>query len=360
MMRALQKRPVWQRRLIFFVGLGAIVAFFVFLTVFLLIQSLRNRNEALALVDAVQVAEFAALPDDDAYPAALALAADGTVYTGSYVSGVVWAIAPDGSISELPETRRRIGSVTGLATYDGALYVLDRIEPLSAEGATLWRFADNTLERLRVFDPTGDTGLLLPDDITLDAAGKLYITDRGPDRVWRYDNDGANGEIWWRSPQVAGATQYDPTGLAYDPAREAILISDPLLNEIYSVPVAADDPQAETTTLYRHTSDDPLPGFDGLTVSASGEIFVTALDVNRVARLQPASDDRPNGELEFLAGNFRGSSDVAYDAARQRLYVANWDQRWLLPVNILLINVFVPPRTPFAIDALTFAETPGE
>ena len=367
MSRMLQALPVWQRRLIFFAILALIIALFVGLTLYLAVQSLRTRTEASVLADVqhVSVREFAVLPGEAAYPAALAISADGTLYTGSYADGTIWRITPAGDVQAVPDTLENIGSVSGLTLANGALYVLDRIEPLSAEGAILWRISNDgfgQLERLRDFDPSGDAGLVLPDDIAADANGKLYITDRGPDRVWRYDSNGHNGVIWWETPNLAVADQYAPTGIAYDPTRAAMLITDPLVNLIYAVPVATEDTQAATQTLYQHTGDDPLPGFDGLTVAPDGTIYVTALARNRVARLQvgDAADsdndaEASNGQLQYLAQGFRSSSDLAYDAGRDRLYVSNWDQRWLLPVNVLLFNFYVPPRTPFALDVLEFS-----
>ena len=92
------------------------------------------RSQAVAERDGISVSEFAALPDEDAYPAALAIAADGTVYTGSYQTGALWAISPDGAISEIADSRARIGSITGLDLGpDGALYILDRIAALESK-----------------------------------------------------------------------------------------------------------------------------------------------------------------------------------------------------------------------------------
>jgi len=79
------------------------------------------RAQAVAVASGVTVSEYVALPDDDAYPAALAIGVDGTVYTGSYQSGALWAISRESLLSEIPGSRERIGSVTGLdVARDGA------------------------------------------------------------------------------------------------------------------------------------------------------------------------------------------------------------------------------------------------
>src|SRR5688572_1434929 len=50
------------------------------------------RIKPIALTETVITREFVSLPDADSYPAALAVSGDGTLYTGSYVSGAVWQI----------------------------------------------------------------------------------------------------------------------------------------------------------------------------------------------------------------------------------------------------------------------------
>ncbi|MCZ2097353.1 MAG: hypothetical protein LC121_14045 [Anaerolineae bacterium] len=53
-----------------------------------------------------------------------------------------------------------------------------------------------------------------------------------------------------------------------------------------------------------------------------------------------------DGRLDYVAGLFRGSSDVEY-AAPNRLYVTNFDQASIvIPV--------VRPQLPFAIDVIEF------
>ena len=51
-----------------------------------------------------------------------------------------------------------------------------------------------------------------------------------------------------------------------------------------------------------------------------------------------------DGDLVMLAQDFRGASDVAYDAARKRLYVANWNQ--------FSLGFGTRPQLPFAIDVI--------
>ena len=238
---------------------------------------------------------------------------------------------------EIPGARATLYSVSGLTVAaDGTLYIVDGAIGAgqgSADPAIYTLSSAGELQRFASV-PT----MQLPDDIALDAAGNVYVSDLGANVIWRFTPAGA-GEIWWRPPPDANTPDPDPIGLAYDAARDALLISEPIGGRIYRVPVASDDPPADTEILYEH-GDAPLsPGFDGLTVTPDGEIYLAALGQNQLLRLRA-------GKLEVIAAGFRGISDVAHSDGR--LYATNWDQ-------VSIVSQLVPARLPFAIDEIVAA-----
>ena len=294
------------------------------------------RSQAVAVAPGVTVSEFAALPGDAAYPAALALDAEGALYSGSYQTGAVWAIDPAGQVREIISADRGVGSVTGLAvSADGALYILDRVTPLDAQGAVVWRFDDAGLQQLAHI-PTGRvTGVMLPDDIAIDRDGSIYISDRDPPRVLRLDRKGESLHMFWRPRDSSAA----PTGLAYDSASHALLVTDSANDSIFRVPLDAPDLDAAISgaEMIFGDADKREYGLDGIDIAPDGAIYVTLLNWNRVAKLA-------NGALVMLARDFRGSSDVAIDDARGRLYVSNWNQ--------FSLGFGTRPQLPFALDVL--------
>lgn len=287
------------------------------------------RSRPLAVAEGVVAREFAVLPGDEAYPAALALAQDGTLYTGSYKTGALWAIDPAGTVREIPTADERIGSVSGLDAADGALYILDRITPLDAQGAVVWRYAGDRLESIVAIPPGRVDGVMLPDDIAVDRDGNIYIGDREPPRVLRFSESLRSFEVFWLPDDSSAA----PTGLAYEGLRHALLVTDSANDAILRVPV---DAPRESETLFADANDSGY-GFDGIDVAPDGEVYLALLGWNRAARLQ-------NGELEMLARDFRGASDVALDAGRGRLYVTNWNQ--------FSLGFGTRPQLPFAIDVI--------
>lgn len=294
------------------------------------------RSRPLAVAERVLVREFAALPSDEAYPAALALAQDGTLYTGSYKTGALWAIDAAGTVREIPTTDERIGSVSGLDAADGALYILDRVTPLDAQGAVVWRYEASLLESVVNIPPGRVDGVMLPDDIAVDRDGIIYISDRDPPRVLRISENLRSFEMFWQPDDISAA----PTGLAYDSFRHALLVTDSANDAIFRVPVDAPDPAAATELLFADL-DERGYGFDGIDVAPDGVVYVALLGWNRAARLQ-------NGELVMLARDFRGASDVALDAGRARLYVTNWNQ--------FSLGFGTRPQLPFAIDVVKFGD----
>jgi sugar lactone lactonase YvrE len=142
--------------------------------------------------------------------------------------------------------------------------------------------------------------------------------------------------MWWTPPSdIEGVV---PTGLAYEPSNNAILVTDSEQNTVYRLGIS--DTGASDgvgTLLYRYTQQVNFPSFTGITVAPDGTIYIAALAQNGVVRLE---DD----DITYIAGNFRGANDVAA-APDGRLYVANFDAR-------ALVVPLVRPQLPFAIGVI--------
>lgn len=340
MIKRIQSRPQWQRVIIFSLLIMAIIVAVFFVTLGVAYVGVNNgpRNQGIAIQDSVTVREWATLPGDDAYPATLTIDPDGNVYTGSYVTGAIWHITPDGVVSELPQTRDTFGSVVGLVWSDNALYVLDRSSALTVGNTLLWRWQEGSApEKLHESHLTDR----FPYDLDRDAEGNLYVSfiiANNESVIMRYPPQG-EPELWWTAPPETLVT-----GITYDNEgnKDRIIAVDTLNSDIYIIPRL----NPEQSTLYYDHTVDPQPGFGDVTVGPDGTLYLASLDLNRVAALSPTN------ELTYLAGAFRGSSRVAYDAARNRLYVNNFDQRSLLSDQVLFVKVDVTPKLPFALDVI--------
>lgn len=337
MLQRILALPQGQRLAIFILIFGGGLFALVLLTLVLIRsgESPAARSQGVALVEGVTVQEFATLPDDDAYPNAVAVAADGRVYSGSYKSGAVWVINSGGQPAEIAGSREAIGAVSGLAAApDGTLYIVDQADsdPATAGGSVKRLTIDGTISAFASLPD--ERGFVIPERVAVDKAGLVYISDRGRDEVWRFNPDGSGALLWWRPPPLEGVARYDATGLAYDAAGDTLLITDGLNDTLYRVTIT--DP-TQSELLYRHGSRPNPPLLYGVTVTGEGSIYVAALAQNGIARL--------NGDnLEYIAGLLRGASDVAYSAP-DLLYVTNWDQTSLQRATD-------KPFLPFALDVV--------
>jgi sugar lactone lactonase YvrE len=212
---------------------------------------------------------------------------------------------------------------------------------------------DDAIEQVVEIPAHGRRFIGLPNDITLDDAGNIYIADIQYDagfrtgRVLRIVAGSTDIDEWWEAPDAGPDNPSAPAGLAFSATTNTLLITDAARNAIVAVPLGVDDPETSTQILYEFTGEEDVPGLNGITVAPDGTIFVAALGLDRVARLE-------DGKLDYLAAGFRGGSDLAFDATRNRLFVNNWDQRWLLPVRFLFLSQNVPARLPFSVDVLTW------
>ena len=221
--------------------------------------------------------------------------------------------------------------------------MLDHIDPFSAGGAKIWEISDDTVELrldtlVRSTIPVGK-----PNDIAVDAEGRLYLLDIATAQILLLEGDELS--IWWQSPDES----YQIAGLAYNPASDSLLMSDVARNAVYEIPLNAADAEQARETVFINEELETFPAFNGLTVAEDGTIYIAAFDINEIWQIIPGTN-----EHTVLTGNYRGSSDVAYDSANKRLYVNNWDQSWLIPITLVIMQVDVPPRLPFSVDVIEF------
>ncbi|MEL6408429.1 MAG: hypothetical protein AAFR81_28945 [Chloroflexota bacterium] len=353
-----QSLPI--RLLAFIVFILLVVGLIVGITTGLYYFNVSNYPRVIpfAISDEVSVAEYALFDDEEAYPAALATSSDGTLYTGSYAHGAVWQITPDGEPVELPATRDAIGSVIGLdIASNGTLYILDHVEALVTAGAVVWQYSpDGTLTQLA--DPplneNDPVSMAAPNDIAVTDEGIVFVLDIALGHILRIDTIGAENDItrWWRTPDET----YEIAGLAYDSTSDSLLITDAGRNAIYSIPVSASDPATALETVYTDERTQSPPLFNGIDVASDGTIYTSAFGLNEVWRIDPTSNS-----FTVLTSSYRGGSDVSYDAFADVVYVNNWDQSWLLPVNFAgIFNFDIAPRLPFSVDLIELNPVPDE
>lgn len=326
------------RRIIFFMGLFTVgIVVVCGFTVFLIRESLSSRREPEIVLDGATVETFVELPGDDAHPLRIIVGPDDDLYVGSFCTGVIWQITPEGERSTWYDGDD-IKAAGGMAfDDDGNLYVADRgdcdprqgtsrLKRISADGSTV-----DTIEGI------GDDDI--PNDIVVDpTTNTVYFTDTQNSSVRYIDADGGIS-AWWELPEVDDLTPR-PTGLEYDPINDALIIADTASGTIYRVSFDQDrQPLNPPQVIYQNNDRD----LDGLTITDDGEVIFTMFNVNKVARLVDQSGF-------VIAEEFREPSDVAF--LNDRIFVTNFDGVGLAPI----IGFFVSPSLPFTVDVITLPE----
>lgn len=302
------------------------------ISVWLMVDSLQgDRNEPFTDIEGVTVETLVELEGDRAFPEGITIGPDGYIYSGSYCTGEIWRMSPEGELATWLPADSGIGAVSGLVFGpDNALYVIDRVDcdPRRSLSQVKRILSDKTVESVGEFDKEA-----ILKELAFDSAGNLYATDTQQALVYRFAPSGTP-EVWWEIPDNPNKAQ--PRGIAYDPQQNAFVVADTSNGVIYRVPLN----DAGLPDTYQVLYEDANHSLDGLTLDDEGRVIFTSYDEDSVLRLES------DGDTTRLATDFRDPSDVAYLAGR--IYVTNFDSVSLAPVISLLLD----PMLPFTIDVI--------
>ncbi|MFP4321956.1 MAG: SMP-30/gluconolactonase/LRE family protein [Anaerolineales bacterium] len=296
-----------------------------------------RREPFIGDVPGTTVSTLVELPGDRAFPESITLGPGDFLYSGSFCTGEIWRIDPQaGTLETWLAADAGIEAVSGMAfSPEGWLYVADR-------GSCDPRAGVSSLKRVSPEGVVEEWGEVTDDEIinslAFDARGTLYATDTQLGQIRSYDDDGAFN-IWWEVPADPNTAR--PTGLAYDTARDALVVADSGNGIIYRIGIDARGQAGEIAVLY----EDDRRELDGLTLDDTGRVIFTSYDNARVMRLTET------GAALILAQNFREPSDVAF--LDDRVYVTNFDSISLAP----LIGWVLDPSLPFTIDVIDLSRT---
>jgi tripartite motif-containing protein 71 len=218
-------------------------------------------------------------------PAGLAVDADGTLYVIDSLKNQIRVFDRDG---KPVATWGERGSAPGQFRFtdgsdfwgdvalgpDGNLYVLDsfndRVQVLGPDGTFL-----------REWGETGTAAgqFVAPDGITVDRAGRVYVTD---DRVQIFDREGRFLAAWAPS-EAEGEPLQDPADVAVD-AAGMVSVTDHASDRIVRF-----DADGTVIEAIGETGDHPgqLMGPWGVAVDAAGNLYVAEYHGNRIQVFAP-------------------------------------------------------------------------
>jgi sugar lactone lactonase YvrE len=186
----------------------------------------------------------------------------------------------------------------------------------------------------------------LPNEMTFDDDGFLYITDSLQATIWRVPPGGGSIAIWFQHPNLAGSLAaplpFGANGVKVSPARDYVYVVvtfdavDPSQGKVYRIPLV----NAPTTIDLFHTFN----GFvipDSLAFGATGTLYVSLAGSSQIALLDTAGNETTR--ISGPAGSaipFDNSATMVFDNAKKSLLVAN-HAIFGNPANFAVLRVFV-------------------
>jgi sugar lactone lactonase YvrE len=182
----------------------------------------------------------------------------------------------------------------------------------------VWRIGfDGSASRIAALDPNG-----LPNGITFDHRGNLYVSDSFLGLIWRLV-PGRTPQVWVQDPLLEGdaaGTGIGANGLAFD-AFGNLYVANSDRSSIVVVPVRSDGRAGTPRTFVR---DDRLHSSDGLAFDTRGDLYVACSFANdTLFRIRP---DRTIETLSTAADGLDYPANIAFGTGisdREDLYIAN-------------------------------------
>ncbi len=283
----------------------------------------------------------------EAYDAALGQLPEGVAVApkGQHKGDIFVTLAPTGELRRIDgktyqgETFAQFdvgaGFLLGMAFDRDQLYVA--LASFVPETSGIWHVdEDGQIERVVALQG-------FPNDLTFDAVGNMFITESISGSIFRVAAGSTTPVLWLQDPLLAGDPNGQPfpigaNGVAYDDKSKSLLVATFQGSSV--VEIADEDGQAGAVSVF--ASGPQLAGADGVSIGASGDVYVVSNFNSTLSRL-----DRTSGEATIIADGDDGLVNPATVAFGQRggdkraVFVANFGfgAGPAAPVSVLRIEV---------------------
>lgn len=256
------------------------------------------------------------LAEFDDTPEGLAVDAEGNIYTALFHTGKIMKIAPDGKqelLAVVPsEAQAGKGDTVGIdLDKDGNIYVaykqnspryeaVNLIDPFHAacRDATvtmsgLYKIDAKTRAVTALATKADGWPFCFPDDVEIDSAGNIYMTDLTYAGIWKISPDGKTVDLWSADPLL----NWSPQPYSGFPIGVNVLVMDAAEKNIYAatdgdpmvvkIPINADGSAGQAVAVSRGHSP-----FDGIEFDDQGNIYVSEILRSELWVLSPDGSRR--------------------------------------------------------------------
>ncbi|MEQ1768780.1 MAG: hypothetical protein ABL879_02995 [Devosia sp.] len=232
-----------------------------------------------------------------AFPESITTTADGTIYAGSLMAGVVFKGMMGGATATAWTQPAKEGppSIAGVLADEksGLLWVCYVDLAAFAGGPAL----PSILRTYALADGTLKNAYSLPDksfcnDIAIAADGTAYVADTSGARIMRLKPGATELETWYADAALGGVD-----GISFD-ASGALYINNVMSGKLHRVGIGADGAAAGLTEIATST---PLKGPDGMRFGDDGKLYLAENAAGQVDALTITGD---TADVKVLKGGF--------------------------------------------------------
>ncbi len=249
---------------------------------------------------------------------------NGSIYTQEQCTGEVYRIRPDGQtkvIATIPYgvennfTCDYAGGLGLAVSEDGDVWVV--VLSWLDQSHGVWRVHRNGTAQLAVPLPPAEAGL--PNAITFDPEGNLYITESWGGAIWKASPGGA-ATVWLRHDLLAPLAAYGfgANGVVY--MRGALYVANTDQGTIVKVPLRWDGSPGNPVVIANG-----LNGPDGVTADAFGNLYLVTAYGAQLVRIRPRG--KPESVLAMAAAGVAYPTSVDLGKTVREMntaYIANF------------------------------------
>jgi sugar lactone lactonase YvrE len=244
----------------------------------------------------------------------------GNIYSGMAALGEIRRVAPNGTVTTIAhlDVGQSGGLLLGLASdRNDNIYAALASQEAPTHGVWIVR-PDGAASRYAALDPSG-----VPNGLTLDRRGNLYVSDATLGVIWRIPPGGGAAQLWAKDPLFAA----DPinglgvgvNGLAFKgDDLYAANTDQALIARVHVNP----DGSAGRTSLFG--KDDDLRSADGIAFDTDGNLYVAcSAGADKLVRVAP---DATTAVLATAADGLDYSASLVFGSGplgRTNLFISN-------------------------------------